>query len=141
VGEEGGWHGYAIDRLQARWNALTAAALLGAVWATWHLVPMMQMDRTPAWVAGQFANLFVSRIVYVWIYNATGKSVFATILFHAMHNVTTVLLPAYGWPYDPFVATAILALVAGAATFLWGPNTMARFRYGRRIRGIEAVAG
>jgi membrane protease YdiL (CAAX protease family) len=35
--EEFGWRGYALDRLQAKWNALTSSLILGAVWALWHL--------------------------------------------------------------------------------------------------------
>ena len=35
--EEIGWRGYLLDRLQERWNALTASLVLGLVCWTWHL--------------------------------------------------------------------------------------------------------
>jgi len=138
VGEEMGWQGYVMDPLQDRWNALTASITVGIVWAVWHVVPFMQMGRTPTWIAWQGTGMVAARILTVWIYNNTGKSVFATILFHAMNNVATVLLPSYGWHYDPAVAAAITAVAAAIVTFLWGPITLARFRYGRRDREVRA---
>jgi hypothetical protein len=139
LGEEMGWQGYAIDPLQDRWGALTTSILVGIVWAVWHLIPFLQMNRTPAWIAWQGTSMVMARILTVWIYNNTGRSVFATILFHAMNNVATVLLPGYGWSYNPFVASALTAVAAASVTFLWGPATLARFRYA--WRGREAQAG
>jgi hypothetical protein len=55
-----------------------------------------------------------------------------------MNNVTTVLLPSYGWHYDPSVALVITAVAAAIITFLWGPKTLARFRYARRGRDVQA---
>jgi membrane protease YdiL (CAAX protease family) len=138
VGEEVGWQGYAMDPLQDRWNALAASIIVGIVWAAWHLVPFIQMGRAPAWIAWHGTGMVVARILTVWIYNNTGKSVFATILFHAMNNVATVLLPSYGWHYDPSIALVITAVAAAIITFLWGPKTLARFRYARRGRDVQA---
>src|SRR4051812_33378913 len=36
VGEEFGWRGYALDRLQHRWSWLRSALLLGLIWSAWH---------------------------------------------------------------------------------------------------------
>lgn len=138
LGEELGWQGYAIDPLQDRWNALTASVILGIIWAVWHIVPLTQMNRMPVWIAWQCMNMVVARILIVWLYNNTGQSVFATILFHAMYNVSTVLLPNYGWHYDPFVAFFILGVPAALITFLWGSKTLARYRYARPGRVLQS---
>jgi membrane protease YdiL (CAAX protease family) len=140
LGEEVGWQGYAMDPLQDRWGALTASIVVGIVWAAWHCVPFIQMDRTPAWIACQGASIVVARILTVWIYNNTGKSLFAATLFHAMNNVATVLLPSYGWHYDPSVGLVITVVAAAVITFLWGPETLARFRYARPGEDVHAIS-
>lgn len=124
VGEEIGWHGYVIDRMQARWNALSASILLGIVWAVWHIIPMIQMQEPPVWITWQCINIATTRILMVWIYNNAGKSVFVTILFHAMYNVSTLL-----FAYDPFIVTPILIAVVLVVSFLWGPKTLAGYGY------------
>jgi membrane protease YdiL (CAAX protease family) len=140
VGEEVGWQGYAMEPLQERWGALAASIVVGLAWAAWHCIPFIQMDRTPAWIACQAASIVVARILTVWIYNNAGKSLFAVILFHAMNNVATVLLPGYGWHYDPAVGLVITITAAAAITFLWGPETLARFRYARRVEDAHATS-
>ena len=136
LAEELGWQGYAIERLQGRWNTLTASVILGSIWAVWHVVPMIQLGQAPAWIAWQCASMVVGRILLVWLYQNTGKSVFAAVLCHAMNNVTTVLLATYGWPYDPMLATVVMAIMAAAVTLLWGSQTLARYRYARPGQGV-----
>lgn len=99
--EEVGWSGYALDPLQARWTALGAGAVVGVVWAAWHVVPNTQAPHTAAWLLGQFGNTVALRVLIVWLYNSCGKSVFAAIAFHDMVNVSEFLFPVYGSYYDP----------------------------------------
>jgi membrane protease YdiL (CAAX protease family) len=140
LGEEVGWQGYAFGRLQARWNALTASIVLGIVWTLWHVIPFVQMGRTPTWIVWHGLGMVMARILYVWIYKNTGESVFAVSLFHAMHNVSTVLLPSYGWAYDAFVTFVILAGTVATVVFLWGPGTLARYRFARSGRQVPPIA-
>ena len=51
IGEEVGWTGYVTDPMQGRWNALPTGIILGLVTAIWHFVPLIQMGRTPTWIA------------------------------------------------------------------------------------------
>lgn len=131
--EEIGWTGYATDPLQDRWNALRAGIILGTVWAVWHITPFLQAHYTPIWVAGKSAATVMLRVLIVWIYNNTGKSVFAAISFHSMGNVSElVLFPIYGSYYDPVIAFIVMAVTTSIIIFLWGPRTLARFRFARK---------
>ena len=126
--EELGWSGYIIDPMQRRWTALQASVLLGLVWATWHIVPLVQAHRSPAWIAWWCLSTVAQRILIVWIYNNAGKSVFAAILFHAMSNLGWQMFPNHGSHYDPRITGLILAFAAAVVTAIWGPRTLARYR-------------
>jgi len=67
----------------------------------------------------------------VWLYNNTRKSLFAVILFHTMINVSEFSFPNYGSYFDPVLAGTITAVLVVIVTCLWGPETLARFRYSR----------
>ncbi|MFC1787058.1 type II CAAX prenyl endopeptidase Rce1 family protein [Halobacteriota archaeon] len=91
--EEFGWRGYALDRLQAKWNALISSLILGMIWAFWHF---------PVWyIAGDSHQsspffLFVLTIVflsilYTWVYNNAGGSILVAVVLHTTYNIMTKL--------------------------------------------------
>lgn len=125
IGEEVGWTGYAIDPLQDRWGAFNASLILGSVWAIWHVVPFIQTHNTPAWVVWQSLGTVGLRVLLVWLYNNTGKSVFVAILFHVMINVSEFLFPNYGSHYDPVTTGILIIMTAAIVTFFWGAKTLA----------------
>lgn len=126
LGEELGWSGYAIDPLQHRWNALQAAIFLGIIWSVWHYIPLIQARRSTAWIAWWFLYSVASRVLIVWIYNNTGKSVFAATLYHALMNLSWQLFPIHGSYWDPRIIAPIVTLAALIVTIVWGPRTLAR---------------
>jgi membrane protease YdiL (CAAX protease family) len=128
LGEELGWSGYAIDPMQDRWGALRASLVLGSVWAVWHYVALAQADRSVAWIAWWSLYTVTQRVIIVWGYNNTGKSVFAAALFHMMTNVSWQLFPVNGSYFDPRVTGLILALVVVTIVVVWGQRTLARYR-------------
>jgi membrane protease YdiL (CAAX protease family) len=119
LGEELGWSGYAIDPMQDRWGALPASILLGLVWALWHIVPLVQVHRSPAWIAWWCLGTVAARVLMVWLYNNTGKSVFAMAVFHTTINVTWQLFPIRGSYFDPRVNGVIMAIAAAVVVGVW----------------------
>jgi membrane protease YdiL (CAAX protease family) len=130
LGEELGWSGYAIDPMQDRWGALSASILLGLAWALWHIVPLVQVHRSPAWIAWWCLGTVAARVLMVWLYNNTGKSVFAMAVFHTTINVTWQLFPIRGSYWDPRVNGVIMAIAAVVVVAVWGPRTLAGYRNG-----------
>jgi membrane protease YdiL (CAAX protease family) len=112
LGEELGWSGYAIDPMQERWGALRAAALLGAIWAAWHIVALLQAHRSVAWITWWTIGTVSARIIMVCLYNNAGRSVFAVTLFHAISNLSWQISPNLVAYYDPRISAVILAAVA-----------------------------
>jgi uncharacterized protein len=125
--EELGWSGYAIDPMQARWGALPASILLGFVWAIWHVVPLVQAHRSWAWITWWCFGTVSSRILIVWIYNNTGRSILQASVFHAMGNVVWQLFPIHGSYFDPRVNTVMIVLAAVVVVVVWSPQTLAGY--------------
>jgi membrane protease YdiL (CAAX protease family) len=120
--EELGWMGYAVGPMQARWGALRASLLLGAFWAAWHWVPLLQGDEALTWIAWWSVGTLALRVLHVWIYDNTGDSVFGQALFHATFNVAWQLFPNHGSHFDPAFTTPILVVVALLAVAWWRPG-------------------
>jgi membrane protease YdiL (CAAX protease family) len=116
--EELGWTGYAIDPIQKRWGALTASLLVGIVWQVWHFIGDLQAGQTWTWIAWHSLYSVALRVLIVWIYNNTGKSVFAAILVHTMDNVSWSLLPIFDSSFGSILTTAIAWLVIAIVVFV-----------------------
>ncbi len=112
VGEEVGWTGFVTDPLQQRFGAFNAALLLGAVWAVWHIIPYIQTHRNATWIVWQCLGTVALRIIMVWIYNNTNKSLFAAIVCHTTINISVNLFPNNGSHYNPFYFGIILIITA-----------------------------
>ncbi len=68
----------------------------------------------------------------VWLYNNTGKSVFAVAVFHAALNLSYMLFPVHGSHFDVRLGGLVMAFAAALVTVVWGPRTLARHRDARR---------
>ena len=132
IGEELGWQGYAYPALRVRRAVLPSAMIIGSVWALWHIIPFVQLGRSPAWILGHSLSAVMLRIIIVWLFRNTGKSLFSAVLFHTMINLCSALFPNSGSYYDPFVNFVILSLAVGITVALWGPTMLSRYR-GRAI--------
>jgi len=123
TGEELGWRGFALPRLQMRMSALNASLVLGVIWTMWHL---------PLWFAGlgyekipfgAYAILVMSYTVLItWACNNSRGSMVIVTLFHLMMNVAMNILEI-----QAFVVYALLVLVITVmVVFLYGPSRLSK---------------
>ena len=113
LGEEPGWRGFALPRLQATRSPLRATLILSVLVAGWHvpLVFLPSEHLAPVLLLGTIAVTFI----YTWLFNRTGGSVLTTLLAHAAEG--TIRLATLGFvPTDATrlytFYTAALCLVA-----------------------------
>ncbi len=97
LGEEIGWRGYVLPRLQSRMSALSASLILAPIWALWHM-PLWLAGwlqgaplKTPLIYAGFVVSAFAMSVVLTWVYNSTGGSLLMVVLLHATVNLPITL--------------------------------------------------
>jgi membrane protease YdiL (CAAX protease family) len=121
AGEEIGWRGYALPRLQANLSALTSALIVGVAWALWHL-PLFFIAGLPQTFLPFVAFLvwIVSQsVIFTWVYNGTRGSLLFAIVLHAAINLSIQLfsiMPAQETdPTRPFIVLAGLGFITASA--------------------------
>lgn len=126
LGEEGGWRGYALPRLQANRSPLSASLLLGLVWFVWHapgfLDPRNPLGQ-PAVVPIYLLLVLAMSILLAWLYNQTQGSLMLAVLLHATINMGGYAVPLFYpttpaselAPYMPLVSLVYFALPILAA--------------------------
>jgi uncharacterized protein len=143
LGEEVGWRGYALPALQARYGALVASVILGAMWALWHLPlffnPDLHYSNLPFVL--QLAFQIAAAILFTWVFNFTGGSVLIAILMHAVLNASSRLwsaMPEYA--VEPPTAaeaaaqtvhinvmvTIVVWVAAVVVVLVYGPRNLSR---------------
>src|SRR5215203_28839 len=94
LGEEIGWRGYVLPRLQSRMSALSAALLIAPIWGLWHLPLWLTGDpvKTPTFYVAFFASVFSMSVLLTWVYNSTGGSLLMVVILHATVNLPVTLV-------------------------------------------------
>jgi uncharacterized protein len=131
LGEEPGWRGFALPRLQRQHGPLVGSLILGVIWTFWHVVPVW----LGAWLHAGMLNiynfflylLFITSwtIVMTWVYNNTKGSVFLAILGHASvdafpNGILWPLLPASLVVTDYGVYFGYYGMLIGMGVFALG---------------------
>ena len=93
LGEEIGWRGFALPRMQSRFGPLKATLLLGVLWTFWHFPEFFssaQLGGPGTGLSAFYIHLPIFllmvvaiAIIMTWVFNHTGGSVFIAILLHA----------------------------------------------------------
>ena len=137
AGEEIGWRGYALPRLQHRQTALGAGLILGVLWGLWHLplafAPSTRsaVSQLPFWV--YLVDIIAMSVLYVWVFNHTRGSLALATILHAATNTWAPFLmpPGTASPRQFYFTVAIRVLVAIVVVVYFGVE---RLRRGPAVR-------
>lgn len=128
--EELGWRGYALDRFQKKWNALISSIIVGFLWGLWHL-PLFYMFREDSYYTGPIWGLIISTILisilFTWIYNNTGRSIMAVLLFHTMWNFSNWIFPTITNDSAALFMIILLSIMIIFILFYYGPKHLIQF--------------
>jgi membrane protease YdiL (CAAX protease family) len=137
LGEETGWRGFALPRLEAQYGALGGSLILGSLHALWHLPAYLApgfilsgpFDMT-VFVANSLAIL-AATLIWTWVVNNAQASILIAMLVHATSNATSALIPKLlpALPDDPWGAFKIL----GGLALLIVVLTRGRLAYRRAV--------
>lgn len=140
-GEELGLTGYALDPLQERYSALSTGLILGLVWAGYHIPGFVISGYYSAgWIAWHAVYTAASRVLFVWIYNNSGRSLCSMALCHWTFGLFWILWPQDNLQkavpfYQPQITAATALLYVLVVVYAWGPATLASWRLARPLPG------
>jgi membrane protease YdiL (CAAX protease family) len=134
TGEELGWRGFLLPRLQERFSALTSGLTVGVIWALWHLplwaLPGYGWDAIP--YSAYALTAIATSVLFTWVLNNTGGSLVMASLMHLMINYGMGVVGILGLLPSPedywTLSSTLFALYAGAVVLIAGPRTLSRGR-------------
>jgi uncharacterized protein len=132
LGEEPGWRGYALPRLEARLGPIRASVLVGILWVGWHaplfLIP--GWTSSPLWVYVLF--LTGLSLILTWGANLARFGVVTPIAMHAAFNTVSRFLSGLfteTQPRAPIPFELVLALSGITAALVLVVMTRGRLGY------------
>jgi membrane protease YdiL (CAAX protease family) len=105
-GEEGGWRGYALPALQAKYPAFKATVILSIIWSCWHIPSFFyRYDLKGATYVGFLLGIFAGAIWLTFLFNYTKGSTLAVSLWHLTFNLVSMI------GKDEMVLSAVMSVV------------------------------
>jgi membrane protease YdiL (CAAX protease family) len=102
IGEEFGWRGFALPRLQMKYGPLIASLVIGTIWGVWHLPSFFAPQGVIGAIAASIGMIFLipytlgtiaNSIFMTWLYNKSKASALvAGIVWHAAINFWAPIL-------------------------------------------------
>jgi membrane protease YdiL (CAAX protease family) len=138
-GEELGWRGFLLPRMQARHNALVSSIIVGTVWGVWHLpFFIIDLDFPPYYELGQAYGVIPSligyiiffmipwSILYTWVYNNTKGSLLLAFVFHSSQAWFGLFMDPDNL-FGPYLGyTVIMAVTAIVVVRVYGVENLSR---------------
>ncbi len=127
-GEEIGWRGYALPRLQRGRSALSATLILGVMWVVWHVPAFFYLDTYvnlglaafPLFALGVLAGA----IVLTWLYNTTDGSVLMVAVWHGVFDFISASKASDG--YIAALMTTVIMIWAVVIVIVYKPANLSR---------------
>jgi len=126
--EEFGWRGYALPRLQGRFNALVSSIIVGFMWGLWHL-PYFFIGTELTYAYGilpQIITAILLSILFTWLFNNTGGSILVSLVFHNMFNLSNDMFPALKTQLGSPLFLVFFSIAAIAVVVIWGHRRLVR---------------
>ena len=129
-GEEIGWRGYVLPRLQVKHSALVSSLIVGVIWGFWHFPKFLAPGNNSSFALFMVKTL-VDAVLYTWLFNNTKGSLLLTTLFHASGNTAGVFLPIANTVAGKDIGTLIFQVllqivVAVVVLRIAGPERLSR---------------
>ncbi len=86
TGEEGGWRGFALPRLQNRFGPLAGTLILGLAWDFWHI---------PLWMMSGMAGMELLKYILAFSVGLIGLTFFMTWLYNKAPNSLVPMIIAH----------------------------------------------
>ncbi len=137
IGEEFGWRGFLLPRLQTRHNALVSGLIVGVIWAIWH-IPLFFIKGTSQYdqqsqgglllaILAYSVFVIASSIKFTWVFNNTKGSVLLAAVLHGADNVWGGYIDVYRGHFGGiFTFMAVSVLVSIIIVLMAGATNLSR---------------
>jgi membrane protease YdiL (CAAX protease family) len=119
IGEELGWRGFVLPRLQARYSALTSSLFLGLLWALWHgpealqaILVHVSLSQTLVLEGISLLSFLALSLLMTWTFNSSKGCIAPACILH----VSIGVLPRF-WP-DAYSQTVTFSLLFNLLLFV-----------------------
>jgi len=121
TGEEVGWRGFAMPRLQRHTSPLIASLILACFWVPWHFFLWQSQGQAVMtwnfWIANS-SQIILSSIITGWFYNRSKGSILVAGIIHAAENTNARIFLILDWNAY-LVLKAVVALVIILVDRMW----------------------
>ena len=124
-GEEPGWRGFALTRLQEKYNPFLSSLVVGLMHGFWHLPVFLMVSGPPA--LGPFDlsrvlfntfSIMMITMIWTWVFNNARGSILIAVLLHASFNAASVYINTLVPNFPKQAGYAALAILFVLALFL-----------------------
>ena len=121
TGEETGWRGFALPRLQARTSPLIAALIIAFFWTPFHLFWWQAVGQPVSdfqyWIVMYIGHILLS-VLIAWIYNRAKGSILVASIAHAATNTVQAFIPTQSI-LSLYLTLFVVALILIVADRMW----------------------